>query len=68
MVNGVTQAVARYPGSDAALGAFLQLESSVQACIALHDTNYDFTLGQPDSSTLRISAQEWSHLYRQNLA
>jgi hypothetical protein len=40
------------------------VESSLQACIALHDTNYDFTLDQPDSSTLRISAQEWSHLYR----
>jgi PknH-like protein len=64
MVNGVTQAVARYPSSDAALGAFHQLESSLQACVALHDANYDFTLDKPDSSTLRISAQEWSHLYR----
>jgi len=64
MINGVTQAVARYPNPDVALGAFRQLESSLQACVALHDPNYDFTVDKPDSSTLRITAQEWSHLYR----
>jgi PknH-like extracellular domain len=64
LVNGVTQAVARYPNSDAALGAFHQLETSLQACVALHDPNYTFTLDKPDASTLRITADEWSHLYR----
>ncbi len=64
MINGVTQAVARYPSSDAALGALHQLESSLQACIGLHDANYDFALDKPDPTTLRISAREWSHLYR----
>ena len=29
------------------------------------DPNYNFTLARPDPSTLRISAEEWSHLYRQ---
>jgi hypothetical protein len=64
MINGVTQAAARYANSDAAQGAFRQLESSLQACNALHDPNYTFTLDKPDPSTLRISADEWSHLYR----
>jgi hypothetical protein len=64
MINGVTQAVARYPNSDAALGAFQQLEPSLQACVGLHDPNYTFALDKPDPSTLRISADEWSHLYR----
>jgi hypothetical protein len=64
MINGVTQAAARYANSDAAQGAFRQLESSLQACIALHDPNYTFTLEKPDPSTLRISADQWSHLYR----
>jgi hypothetical protein len=64
MINGVTQAAARYANSDAAQGAFRQLESSLQACIALHDPNYTFTLDKPDPSTLRISADQWSHLYR----
>jgi hypothetical protein len=26
--------------------------------------HYDFTLDRPNSSTLRISAQEWGHPYR----
>jgi hypothetical protein len=64
MVNGVTQAAARYANSDAAQGAFHQLESSVQACVDLHDPNYTFTFDRPDPSTLKISAHQWSHLYR----
>ncbi len=64
MVNGVSQAVARYPSTDTALNAFHQLETAVRACNALHDPNYLFTLDKPDPSTLRISADEWSHLYR----
>lgn len=64
MINGVTQAVARYANSDATQGAFRQLESSLQACADLHDPNYAFTLDRPDPSTLRIGAHQWSHLYR----
>jgi hypothetical protein len=65
LVNEVSQAVARYPNSDAALSALHQLDSSLQACVDLHDANFNFGLDKPDPSTLRISAQEWSHLYRQ---
>jgi PknH-like extracellular domain len=64
MINGVTQAAARYANSDAAHAGFRQLESSLQACNALHDPNYAFTLDKPDPSTLRITADQWSHLYR----
>ncbi|WP_090600804.1 sensor domain-containing protein [Mycobacterium lentiflavum] len=64
MVNGVTQAVARYANPDAAQGVLRQLESSLQACVALHDPGYAFTLDKPDPSTLRLSADQWSHLYR----
>ncbi|WAC90431.1 sensor domain-containing protein [Mycobacterium sp. Aquia_213] len=64
MINGVTQAAGRYPNSDAAQGAFHQLESSLQACMDLHDPNYSFTLDRPDPSTLKLSAHQWTHLYR----
>jgi hypothetical protein len=60
----VTQAVARYPSPDAALSAFHQLQSALQACNNLHDPNYQFALDKPDFSTLRITADQWSHLYR----
>lgn len=64
MINGVTQAAARYANADAAQAAFHQLASSLQACSDLHDPNYGFALDKPDPSTLRISAEQWSHLYR----
>jgi PknH-like extracellular domain len=64
MINGVTQAAARYVSPDAAQGAFHQLESSLQACADLHDPNYSFALDRPDPATLRVSAHQWSHLYR----
>jgi hypothetical protein len=31
----------------------------------LKDPNYAFTLDTADSTTLRISAEEWSHMYRE---
>ena len=65
LVNGVTQAVARYPNAGVTSDAFHQLDSTLQACADLHDPNLDFTLDRPDPSTLRITAQQWSHLYRQ---
>lgn len=68
MVNGVTQAVARYPSPDVALAAFHRLEAALQACNNLHDPKYEFTLDKPDPSTLRITADEWSHLYRSKSA
>jgi hypothetical protein len=64
MINGVTQAVARYANSDAAQGAFRELATSLQGCFDLHDPNYAFTLDKPDPSTLSIGAHQWSHLYR----
>ncbi|HEY0227432.1 MAG TPA: sensor domain-containing protein [Mycobacterium sp.] len=64
MINGVTQAVARYPSHDKAQAAFHQLESSLQACVALHNADYEFTLDKPDPSTLRITDSQWCHLYR----
>src|ERR1700722_20097385 len=64
MVNGVNQAVARYPSTDKAQAAFHQLESSLQACVALHNADFAFTLDKPDSSTLRITDRQWCHLYR----
>ena len=40
LVNGVTQAVARYPNSNTAQEAFRKLETTLQACVDLHDPNY----------------------------
>ncbi|SPM38266.1 lipoprotein LpqQ [Mycobacterium numidiamassiliense] len=68
MVNEVSQAVARYPSSDKAQAAFHKLESSLQACVALHNPNYEFTLDKPDSATLRITDLQWCHLYRAKAA
>ena len=44
--------------------AFRQLETSLQACVALHNPEYDFTLDKPDPATLRITDHQWCHLYR----
>jgi hypothetical protein len=68
MINGVTQAVGRYPNSDTARLTFHQLETSLQACAALHDPNYDFAMDKPDPSTIRLSAEEWCHVYRSKSA
>ncbi|WP_081286569.1 sensor domain-containing protein [Mycobacterium asiaticum] len=64
MIDSVSQAVAVYPDTHAARQALNQLESSLTACVALHNPNYNFTLDHPDSSTLKITAPGWSHLYR----
>jgi hypothetical protein len=64
LVDSVSQAVAIYPDTHAARNALDQLESSLTACVALHDANYGFRLDKPDSSTLRITDNGWSHLYR----
>lgn len=68
MIQSVSQAVAVYPDSNSARGALRQLESALHDCIALGDANYDFALDKPDASTLRISADAWSHVYREKSA
>ncbi|WP_081287606.1 sensor domain-containing protein [Mycobacterium asiaticum] len=64
MIQTVSQAVALYPNSSTARGVLRQLDSSLQDCVDLHDPNFDFTLDRPDSSTVRINARAWSHIYR----
>lgn len=68
MIETVSQAVAVYPDTSTARGVLHQLESSLQACIDLHDPRYDFTIDRPDSATVRISARAWSHVYREKAA
>ncbi|ORX19084.1 hypothetical protein AWC27_16700 [Mycobacterium szulgai] len=65
MIQSVSQAVAVYPDSKTARSALRQLESALQDCIALGDANYNFTLDKPDDSTLRLTADAWSHVYRE---
>ncbi|OBK24413.1 hypothetical protein A5634_03555 [Mycobacterium asiaticum] len=65
MIQTVSQAVAIYPDESTARGVLHQLESSLQACADLHDPSYDFTLDRPDPATVRISADAWSHMYRE---
>jgi hypothetical protein len=65
MIQTVSQAVAVYPDSSTARGVLHQLELSLQACAELHHPSYDFTLDRPDSGTIRISANAWSHMYRE---
>lgn len=64
LVDSVSQAVAIYPDSPGARNALDQLLSSLQACVALHDPHYDFTVDKSDGSTVRITDQGWSHFYR----
>lgn len=65
LIQTVSQAVAVYPDSSMARGVLHQLETSLQACADLHDPRYQFTLDRPDGATVRISANAWSHLYRE---
>lgn len=65
MIQTVSQAVAVYPDSSTARGVLHQLDTSLQACAALGDPRYDFTLDRPDSATIRINARAWSHVYRE---
>jgi hypothetical protein len=62
--DSVSQAVAIYPDAHAARTALDQLGAQLDACVALHDPNYDFKLDKPDPSTLRITDAGWSHQYR----
>lgn len=64
----VRQAVAIYPDASTSRGVLHQLQLSLQSCLGLRDPNYDFTLDNPDPSTLRISSRGWNHLYREKKA
>ncbi len=64
MVETVSQAIALYPDPSTARGVFHRLESSLAECAGLHDPYFDFILGRPDASTVRIGAAGWSHVYR----
>jgi hypothetical protein len=33
-------------------------------CVSLRDSAYNFALGKPDPSTLRLGSTGWSHEYR----
>ena len=68
MIQTVSQAVAVYPDSSTARGVLHQLETSLQACADLHDPRYQITLDRPDSATVRINANAWSHVYREKSA
>ncbi|QLL08627.1 sensor domain-containing protein [Mycobacterium vicinigordonae] len=64
LVDSVSQAVAIYPDAAGARSALGQLESSLNACVALHDPKYTFQVDRPDSTSLRITDSGWSHQYR----
>ncbi|BBX95225.1 hypothetical protein AWC15_13520 [Mycobacterium lacus] len=64
MIDEVSQAVVIYPDGGKASGALHGLDSQLTACADLHDSAFDFTLERPDSTTLRLNSQGWSHQYR----
>lgn len=33
-------------------------------CASLHDNAHNFTVTKPDSTTLKLDAARWSHVYR----
>jgi PknH-like extracellular domain len=64
MIDKVSQAVVVYPDGGAASGALHALDAQLTACADLHDNAFNFTLDRPDSATVRLSSQGWSHQYR----
>lgn len=64
LVDSVSQAVAIYPDAHEARAALDQLEASLTDCMALRDPNYGFRVDKPDPTTVRITDEGWSHLYR----
>jgi hypothetical protein len=51
----INQAVGVYPDSNAAHGAFDKLLPQLTACAALHAKFHDFTITQPDPSTITLT-------------
>jgi hypothetical protein len=62
-VNQVSHAVAVHPDSRAAHAALDRLESTRNQSAWLHNSDYDFSLNKPDTSTLKLSSAGWSHVY-----
>lgn len=62
-INEVTNAVVIYPDSTAARGALNQLHATLDQCVSLHHSAYDFALNKPDSLTLKLDSAGWIHLY-----
>lgn len=63
-VADVVQAVGIYPDPETARAIFDQLLPSLTACAALHDKNYEFTVGQPDPDTVTMNSKLWKLIYR----
>ncbi|OCB30879.1 hypothetical protein A5675_03215 [Mycobacterium malmoense] len=62
-INEVTNAVVVYPDAAAARGALNQLHSTLDQCVSLHHSAYDFALNKPDTETLKLDSEGWVHLY-----
>lgn len=62
-INEVTNAVVIYPDAAAAQAALNRLHSTLDQCVSLHHTAYDFALNNPDTETLRLDSDGWVHLY-----
>lgn len=60
----VIQAVGIYPDPETARSIFVQLLPSLTACAALHDKNYEFTVGQTDPDTVTLNFKLWKLIYR----
>ncbi|OBH35747.1 hypothetical protein A5692_11475 [Mycobacterium sp. E342] len=62
-INEITNTVAVYPDATAARGALNQLNATLDQCVSLHHTAYDFVLNKPDTQTLKLGSDGWIHLY-----
>jgi PknH-like extracellular domain len=63
-INQVSHAVAVYSDARAAHAALDRLELTLNECASLHNSDYDFSLNKPDTSTLKLSSAGWSHVYQ----
>ncbi|MGH3726513.1 MAG: sensor domain-containing protein [Mycobacterium sp.] len=63
-INQITQSVGVYHDAAAAQSAFDRLVPDMAKCSEAHVKNYEFTLSQPDSSTIFLNSKYWKAAYR----
>ncbi|MDC8973238.1 sensor domain-containing protein [Mycobacterium marinum] len=64
MVVVVAQGIGIYPDEDAARDAFDRLVPALTACSDMHVRHYDFTVVQPNPSTVALKSDRWDVMYR----
>ncbi|AGC63453.1 putative lipoprotein [Mycobacterium liflandii 128FXT] len=64
MAAVVTQGIGIYPDDGAARDAFDRLVPALTACSDMQAKHYDFTIAQPNPSTVALKSDLWNVMYR----